>query len=248
MDAGQDMSHGNAQIGWPTMCCSWPKIFFLFTLLSFSSCTNPSDAYRSVDREAVKAFDIHITHRLPLGWKLGHEQHNSRALIREYLPAGQTVHHWREMITLQVFRHMALQPRASPKEFLARMATLTRSSCPESAIVRMLGHQQVGSVGGETAILGCRRMDRDHVSGARRGQGELAVYLIFHVENHLILFHRATRGPGFEAASAPINPSNALTLLRSMEPLRICRYDSPTGRRRGPRAKDGAGADWPYCR
>ncbi len=175
----------------------------------------------------VPIFDIRIDHRLPAGWTLAHTQQNDKAMIREYLPAGQTVHQWREMITLQVFRNMGLNPRAAPDAFLALLADATRKSCPEGAVAQMLGKRQIGSVTGETAILGCHRVDKDHPSGLRRGQGELAVYLVFRAENHLLLLHRASRGPEFEASKAPIYASNAEALLKSMAPMRICRTDAP---------------------
>jgi len=175
----------------------------------------------------VAIFDIRLTHRHPSGWKVGHEQQNDRALIREYVPAGQSVHDWREMITLQVFRNLALNPKAAPAEFLGRLANLMRRTCPEAVLIQPLGPQTIGSASGETAIIGCRQVAQNQVSGLRRGQGELAVYLIFRAHNHLILLHRAARGPAFEAANAPIHPGNSLVLLKSMAPLRICPISSP---------------------
>ncbi len=199
----------------------------LATLFLLSACATPGNTETSATRASVQIFDIRITHRLPAGWKTGHEQRNDYALIREYLPPGQSVHEWREMITLQVFRNLAQHPQAAPEAFIVRMAGMMRRSCDEQAVIVRLGQRRIGSVTGETAILGCRRMDRDNPSGLKRGQGELAVYLVFQVENHLLLLHRASRGPAFEAANAPIDPTNAEALLRSMEPVRVCRTDSP---------------------
>lgn len=206
------------------LCVALPLLASLFTL---SACVTPGATDGSDTAASVQIFDIRFTHQLPAGWKLGHEQQNSRVLLREYVPAGQSVHEWREMITLQVFRNLGQYPQAEPGAFVVRLAGLMQRSCEDQLVYQRLGQRRIGSVTGETAILGCRRMNRDSPSGLRRGQGELAVYLVFQAENHLLLLHRASRGPAFEATNAPIGPANAEELLKSMEPLRICRTDSP---------------------
>jgi hypothetical protein len=204
-------------------------VAFILVLLSLivSSVPRTAAAEPADVTSSVQIFDLRVEHRTPPGWTLAHAQQNDKAMIREYLPAGQTVHAWREMITLQVLRNLAQNPRAAPDSFLALMADITRQSCPEGAMAQMTGKRRIGSVTGETAILGCRRVDKDHPSGLRRGQGELAVYLVFQSENHLLLLHRAARGPAFEADKAPIHAGNAEAMLKSMAPTRVCRIDAP---------------------
>lgn len=70
--------------------------------------------------------DENLLVSLPDGFKLGHRAAKGPRLIAEYVPNGETVQNWSQMITLQVFRDLA---RSDPAVLAGNIAALWTRGC-----------------------------------------------------------------------------------------------------------------------
>jgi hypothetical protein len=62
----------------------------------------------------------------PAGYHVGFSNKTADGLITEWVPAGETVENWTEMVTVQVFYHL----HGSPESFMSNLETRWLRSCP----------------------------------------------------------------------------------------------------------------------
>jgi len=65
---------------------------------------------------------------IPPGFALAHQAGNDQQMIEEFIPEGQSLETWQEMITLQVFPALG---GTAPEAFLHRMSAAFATACPE---------------------------------------------------------------------------------------------------------------------
>jgi hypothetical protein len=70
--------------------------------------------------------DENLLVAVPKGFEKGYENGNARSSIMEFVPTGQTVEHWDEMLTVQIVRGNAI---GSIPAFRARANALYASAC-----------------------------------------------------------------------------------------------------------------------
>lgn len=93
-------------------------VFFIFTVLMVFTSTARAE-------ETVKAvFD-------EKQWKLGFENYNpeKKAMIKEFVPEGESVEAWSELITLQFFE--GLQNKITVAQFLQKVQGGLQKACPD---------------------------------------------------------------------------------------------------------------------
>jgi len=78
-------------------------------------------------RPAVAAFvNENLLTTAPAGYHVGFSNKTDDGLITEWVPAGETVENWTEMVTVQVFYHL----RGSPEAFMSNLETRWLRGCP----------------------------------------------------------------------------------------------------------------------
>lgn len=87
----------------------------------------------------------------------------------EYVPEGQTVENWREMITLQGFRDADRNPALTPKNFLGLKALDHRKVCGERMVAISIGDLRVDGHDAHAAIIGCGSVPADRPYGLKQG-------------------------------------------------------------------------------
>jgi hypothetical protein len=170
---------------------------------------------------AIPIFSQIVVFELPNRFKPDHENSAQRSYIMEFVPEGQTVHAWTEMVTVQGFRDLSRNPRATPNAVLAFKAAQIQQVCSEHLIAQFLGDRRVDSYDAHAAIIGCARLPID-VVGAKAGQGELAYHLAIKGTDDVYVIQRALRGDAFDKDKAPISPTNAEDFMRALMPIKIC--------------------------
>jgi hypothetical protein len=81
----------------------------------------------SLGRPAAAAFiNENLITTAPAGYHIGFQNKGDDGLITEWVPAGETVENWTEMVTVQVFYHL----RTSPEAFMSSLETRWLRSCP----------------------------------------------------------------------------------------------------------------------
>lgn len=172
----------------------------------------------------IAMFGDGVTFRVPAGWTKAYQQRNDKTAIIEFVPEGQTVDAWRELISVQAFKD--LPPQMSPQTVIERMLTAIRDHCGRNAIAIPLGERMVDGQPGFAAITGCASMPRP-TAGAQVGQGESAYYLAVRGPKDMHLFQRAVRGPAFLPGNSPINAGNVSQIYQSLNPIKFCDLSKP---------------------
>ncbi len=93
----------------------------------------------------------------PAGWLVGYRGRQGNASIVEYVPAGQTVQNWTEMVTVQVWH--GPQPSLDPKEFVLRIAGRFQRVC-KALQVASPSVRQISGYDNASLALECRDPDR----------------------------------------------------------------------------------------
>ena len=89
----------------------------LFGLTGASSQPSPASNQKLIDENLLVA--------VPDGYKIDFQQRAGDMLISEMVPAGQTVHDWTEMVTVQVFHDL----KVAPEQFKARIDKEGPAAC-----------------------------------------------------------------------------------------------------------------------
>ena len=182
----------------------------------------------------VPMFADAVVFSVPPGWQLAHQMRTETQAILEFVPEGQTVQAWREMITVRAFKD---PPRdVTPKAFLEQVADRLQGVCPGQAVAASLGDTRVDSHPAHGAILGCGRMPAG-TAGATAGQGEVAYYLALRGSGDFVVAQRAVRGRAFDRARPPVTPRDAAAMREALQPLKVCSLSEPAEacRTRAPR-------------
>lgn len=80
-----------------------------------------------LDRPAAAAFvNENLITTAPAGYHVGFRNKSDDGLITEWVPAGETVENWTEMVTVQVFYHL----KGSPEAFMNNLEARWQRSCP----------------------------------------------------------------------------------------------------------------------
>jgi hypothetical protein len=78
-------------------------------------------------RPAVAAFvNENLITTAPAGYQIGFHNKNNDREITEWVPEGETVENWTEMLTVQVFYHL----QAPPEAFMRDLEQRWTASCP----------------------------------------------------------------------------------------------------------------------
>jgi len=174
---------------------------------------------------SVPIFDQLLIFGIPRGWWPAYEKVAPRKYVLEFVPDGQSVKSWHEMITVQGFRDMALNPDFTPETFLATTARRMKDLCGTSTVTVWLGERKVDTFDAHAAILGCANLPSSPSSGVKRRQGEVAYYLAIQGNRDLYVIQRAIRGNAFDRANPPINADNASEFMREIEPIKLCDHN-----------------------
>lgn len=68
---------------------------------------------------------------MPDGFKVGHSASRNGMDMQEWVPSGETVQDWTEMVTVQVFRN---RPDIDPGRYQAEMSKLWARACPGAIV------------------------------------------------------------------------------------------------------------------
>ena len=75
--------------------------------------------------------------------------------IQEFVPQGQTVENWSQIITLTGVKDLALKPEASAIAFMSSMAESFKKTCPNTFATKGIGKLTLGSSEAFLALLAC---------------------------------------------------------------------------------------------
>jgi len=88
---------------------------------------------------------------LPQTYELGYRTQNGGAMLFEFVPKGQKVETWRELITITVDLN---GPQIAPGDYLQRFAASWKDACP-GASHEVIASDRKNSYPGQVSLLGC---------------------------------------------------------------------------------------------
>ena len=94
-----------------------------------------------------------ISFKIPLFWKIGFEAQSFGERLTEYVPRGQTVHNWTELVTIQAF-DMANPDDFSPRELMNELMASLKTKCANRLRWRVM-HTRGNRVVYEWGIRSC---------------------------------------------------------------------------------------------
>ena len=124
-----------------------------------------------LDRPAAAAFiNENLITTAPAGYHIGFQNKGDDGLITEWVPAGETVENWTEMVTVQVFYHL----KTSPEAFMSNLETRWLRNCPgaSGATDRQCPRERLSDPGVAVKLPAKSRgrQDRDHLVQGGAGQ------------------------------------------------------------------------------
>ena len=130
---------------------------------------------------------------LPGGWTLGFQESNDIGHHLEWVPQGQPVREWRDMIAYQLFPKLI---DLQPDTFLTKMADHYSDSCEQVLATDIEGAASNGYPGA-LRVLACTR---NKVTGL----GEVTLFRAVMGEKAFYVAQRAWRMDPFEAQAIPV--------------------------------------------
>ncbi len=160
--------------------------------------------------------------QIPKGWKRAHENRDAvhgRYLL-EYIPPGQTLQNWKEMITIQAFQNLALNSSSHPNDLIKILGTNIQAVCKDNFVGQIFGNARIDEADVSVALLGCAKMPRDVPGGLRAGDSEVALYVSLRGVQDMYVIHRSRRGAAFDPAT--MQRQKLEQWLAPMMPIKLC--------------------------
>lgn len=136
--------------------------------------------------------------------------------IREYVPQGETVDRWTQMITLMGTKDLASNQNATPRELVSALANGARSHCPDTFAVSELGPQALGEYQGFAVITSC-----GHLQSGADAYSETAIVLAFRGSADYYSIQWARRGADSRRPPT-LDTAYWSKQLERLRPIRLC--------------------------
>lgn len=152
----------------------------------------------------------------PAGWKLGFSVSTPALEMLEYVPHGQSVENWRDMITSQVFPNLRDVPLDS---YLGRIATAAKSVCEDVTVTPVT----TGTVNGYPAAF----MAQFCIRYSQTGKGEITLFKVIQGKDNLFVAQRAWRGEPFTRDAMPVSDETYAEWTDFLNQVSVCDARDP---------------------
>ena len=202
----------------------------LYGLIIVTLPIKAEERYKEVDGvpEDVKSitsstpiYSQKVNHSLPVGWTPVYENATRSQYIIEFVPKGQTVEKWNDMLTIIGFRGAA--PSAEPIDAIRGTSQNIKKACPNDMVFEEIGETIIDGYRSYEAIVGCAKMPEKHLSGISKGQGEISYYLAIEGENDIYFIQKARRLKAFSKSSPPLTQKNYKEFIFPIFPIQLCK-------------------------
>jgi hypothetical protein len=156
---------------------------------------------------------------LPPEFKSGNsvsERANGAFYSREYVPQGESLDHWTQMIELTGTQDLATNPDATPRALVSRLAAGFRRHCPDTFVSDELGPQSVSGFDGFAVIASC-----GHVQGNSDAYSETAIILALKGAKDYYAIQWARHGADSKRAPS-LDTKYWTQQLHLLQPIRLC--------------------------
>ena len=177
-----------------------------------------SDVYRQEGytvRTAIPVYSQLIGFSYPRGFKSVHEQSSEKRYIHEWIPKGETINNWSQMITLTGSKGLSSDPYTTPEQVIAQIASGFKNACPSTFATKVISRLPVSGHDAFSAIVGCGNVN----SGPSRS--EIAVLVAIKGSSDYYTIQFAERS---SASNIPPTLDTKFwhTKAKRLEPIKVC--------------------------
>lgn len=160
--------------------------------LSFAN-DEPADV-----KHVVPIYGNIVTIYTPANWpfEAAHEQNSRDSYIIEFIPDGQSVDDWQEMITIVGRKDF----EGTPKQFFTGMYLAYQGVCTEENTAGQVLLETAAVLVG-TLYCGGLAPQTSNFAGLKPGQGEMAIYRIEKRDGHLYTVFKSWRDDAYDVKS-----------------------------------------------
>jgi hypothetical protein len=153
---------------------------------------------------------------MPTGWVKAYDAHGNGINMVEYVPSGQTVDNWSEMINVEVFHGRS---DASAQSLKQKVTEGFRLNC-EGLAVSDLGNGTTSGLPAGRWITFCGKVKET-------GKGEITYFQAIGGKQNFYLVQRAHRLPPFDAAKPPFESSRLAEWQKFFDQVSVCDAGDP---------------------
>ncbi len=179
----------------------------------------------------IPIYDFVVVTPVPSDWQLrpAHEQGNDGFYLIEFLPKGQTVHEWSEMITISGHKNIPITPR----QYFTDIYVMTQKICGEkntAATIMLATSTEV------VASLMCGEPNSDAAfGGLKRGHGETTLYRIYKEGDSLYSIFHSWRGKSYSVQdknsnNMPVSTEQINKYISASNSTLMCSRKNPQGK------------------
>jgi len=155
-------------------------------------------------------------------------EQNAMQYLAEFVPAGQSVYDWTEMVSVRGY-DARIFDGAAAFQVMDLIAQQISQSCPDSFVEESLPGPVIGKFETAAALLGCRPVQTSQIPGLGAGQAEIGVFVVVRSERTFFELHHSRRAigdmAGFDDSG---DPAVQQALHEFLGRIRIC-IKSPDG-------------------
>jgi hypothetical protein len=139
-------------------------------------------------RTVMPVFGQLVTYFQPSSFVSAFQSSAAVNYIQEFVPQGESVEQWSQMITLTGAKDLALDPAATPRDFTGEIAARFSKACPGTFSSRVLTTTKISGHDALVALLGCGTVK----SGTPRS--EIALIIAIKGKSDMYTIQWAERG------------------------------------------------------
>lgn len=132
----------------------------------------------------------------PAGYTIGFQGKNDDGLITEWVPKGETVENWTEMLTVQVF----YQLKTTPDAFMHALERRWRAACPEADEAQPIASGDENGYPTQVWLLSCPQnpsTGRPEITWFKAVQGDDSFYVVQEAFKFMPSEQQITRWVGY---------------------------------------------------
>jgi hypothetical protein len=174
------------------------------------------DEQGSAVPQALPVFGQLVAFAVPAGFKIVTERTEGNRYIREWVPAGETVDRWTEMITVTGAKGLAGNMSVTPELLVTQIAAGFKHACPDTFSAKRMGAPQISGQQALIVVVGCGTVI---TSITPRSQAALVVVIKGAADYYTVQW--AERGPASGQRLDLGDPKWAERLKR-LSPIKVC--------------------------
>jgi hypothetical protein len=189
-------------------------ILLATALVSTSAMARNASVKAAHPKVRADLFGASLAFSLPPRMQLVTNKRNDTHLLMEFVPHGETLTTWTQMVTIQAYRGLGASPKSSAE--IAR-AAFYPAACKLGPIYHNGGERTMpGGVKQSIIANGCAALPANAYPLAMKGAGEQDFIDMFRDDQTIYTLNYAVRGAPFAGKAAPLGVESAETVLRGV--------------------------------